>query len=127
MVTTLATRGSEGVAVIHDRNPLFVQLSDGSIRNAYTLRIVNKQPMPRRFALSVDGVPEAKLEVTGAVSTVEDGRPVVEVGPDQTFELRVLVSTHAKLPAEASLGVTFHIIDVASGESSSAPDHFKGP
>ncbi|MBB3773131.1 cytochrome c oxidase accessory protein FixG [Angulomicrobium tetraedrale] len=127
MVATLATRGSEGVAVIHDRNPLFVQLSDGSIRNAYTVRLVNKQPLPRRFAIAVEGVPEAQVEVAGAVSTVEDGRPVVEVGPDQTYELRVLVSTHAKLPASASLPVTFHITDVAGGETSAAPDHFKGP
>ncbi|ADH91725.1 cytochrome c oxidase accessory protein CcoG [Ancylobacter novellus DSM 506] len=127
MVATLAMRGSEGLSAIHDRNPLFVQLSDGSIRNAYTLRIVNKQSMPRRFALSVEGVPEAQLEVVGGISEIEDGRPVVAVGPDQTFELRALVSTHAKLPAEASLPVTFKITDVAGGETSIAPDHFKGP
>ncbi len=104
-----------------------MQLSDGSIRNAYTLRIVNKQPMPRRFALSVEGVPEAQLEVVGGLSEVENGRPVVEVGPDQTYELRALVSTHAKLPLGASLPVTFKITDVAGGETSIAPDHFKGP
>ncbi|CAA0113456.1 Uncharacterised protein [Starkeya nomas] len=127
MVAALATRGSEGVSVIHDRNPLFVQLSDGSIRNAYTLRIVNKQPMPRRFAISVEGVPEARLEIAGGIAETENGQPVVEVGPDQTYELRALVSTHARLPANASLGVTFHIADVAGGETSSAPDHFKGP
>jgi len=127
MVATLATRGSEGVAVIHDRNPLFVQLSDGSIRNAYTLRLVNKQPLPRRFAISIEGVPEARLEIAGGISETENGHPVVEVGPDQTYELRALVSTHAKLPAGASLPVTFHITDVAGGETSAAPDHFKGP
>jgi cytochrome c oxidase accessory protein FixG len=34
MVYTLATRDSEGISVIHDRNPMFVRLSDGSLRNA---------------------------------------------------------------------------------------------
>ncbi|MCS0503061.1 cytochrome c oxidase accessory protein CcoG [Ancylobacter mangrovi] len=127
MVATLAMRGSESVAVIHDRNPLFVQLSDGAIRNAYTLRLVNKQSMPRRFAISVTGVPQARLEIAGGTTGMEDGRPVVEVGPDQTFELRALVSTEARLPANASLEMSFQITDVASGETSSAPDHFKGP
>jgi polyferredoxin len=30
--------------VLHERNPLFVRLSDGSIRNAYTVRLLNKRP-----------------------------------------------------------------------------------
>ncbi|MBS9476758.1 cytochrome c oxidase accessory protein CcoG [Ancylobacter radicis] len=127
MVYSLAARGTESVSVLHDRNPLFVQLSDGSIRNAYTMRIVNKQPMPRRFAVAVEGVPQARLEVAGGVSAVENGHPVIEVGPDQTYELRVLLSTHAKLPAEASLGITFSITDVAGGQTSTVFDHFKGP
>lgn len=127
MVATLAMRGSEGVSVIHDRNPLFVRLSDGSLRNAYTLRIVNKQSLPRRFAIAVEGVPEARLEVVGGISETENGHPVVEVGPDQTYELRALISTSAKLPANASLPVTFSVTDVIGGETTTAPDHFKGP
>ena len=46
---------AQAISVIHDRNPLFVRLSDGAIRNAYTVRIVNKRVEPRDFALSVDG------------------------------------------------------------------------
>ncbi len=127
MLYTLAARSTEGVSVLHDRNPLFVQLSDGAIRNAYTMRIVNKQNMPRRFALSVSGVPEARLDVAGGVSTLVNGSPVIEVGPDQTYELRVLVSTQAKLPPNASLPAEFAVTDVAGGQVSRAPDHFKGP
>ncbi|MCB4770596.1 cytochrome c oxidase accessory protein CcoG [Ancylobacter sp. Lp-2] len=126
MALVLATRGSEGLSVIHDRNPLFVQLSDGSIRNGYTLRLVNKLLVPRRFALSVEGVPEARLEVIGEAAS-PGADPVVSVGPDQTYELRVLVSTAARLPANASLPVTFHLTDVAGGETVSVADHFKGP
>jgi Polyferredoxin len=32
--------------VLHDRQPLFVQLSDGSIRNKYELKIMNKTDQP---------------------------------------------------------------------------------
>ena len=126
MASLLATRGSEALSVIHDRNPLFVRLSDGSVRNAYTLRIVNKQLLPRRFAISVEGVPEASLDVVGEVAP-PGAAPVVAVGPDQTYELRVLVSTAARLPANASLDVTFRLKDIAGGEVVAVTDHFKGP
>ena len=42
MTYALATRHDDAISVLHDRNPLFVHLSDGSLRNAYTLRILNK-------------------------------------------------------------------------------------
>ena len=35
MLYTLATGRVLDVSVLHDRNPLFVSLSDGSVRNAY--------------------------------------------------------------------------------------------
>ena len=127
MLYVLATRGYESVSVIHDRNPLFVQLSDGSIRNAYTLRIVNKELQPRHFAIRLSGVPDAQVDIVGDAVRSTGDDPVIAVGPDQTEELRVLVSTHAKLPANASLGVTFEILDIESGRSTTAPDHFKGP
>jgi len=127
MLYALATRGYESVSVIHDRNPLFVRLSDGSIRNAYTLRIVNKELQPRHFAVRVEGVPEAQVDIVGEAVRATGDDPVIAVGPDQTEELRVLVSTRARLPANASLGMTFQILDLESGRSTSAPDHFKGP
>ena len=42
MAYALATRHNDAMNVLHDRNPLFVRLSDGSLRNAYTVRILNK-------------------------------------------------------------------------------------
>ena len=42
MTYTLATRRNDGVSVIHDRNPMFVRLSDGALRNGYAIRILNK-------------------------------------------------------------------------------------
>ena len=49
MLYTLATRDSEGISVIHDRNPMYVRLSDGALRNGYTIRIVNKRLKYRDF------------------------------------------------------------------------------
>lgn len=122
MLGALATRSNESLAAIHDRNPLFVRLSDGAIRNAYTLRIANKALDERQFLLSVSGLPGAALDVIG--SGVE---AAISVGPDQTRELRVLVTTHTPLEGGASLPVTFIIRDKATGIEARAADHFFGP
>ena len=47
MLYALATRTLLDVNVLHDRNPLAVTLSDGSIRNAYTVRLLNKRGYDR--------------------------------------------------------------------------------
>jgi cytochrome c oxidase accessory protein FixG len=126
MLYTLATRQDEGISVIHDRNPLFVRLSDGELRNGFTVRILNKSLERRSFALTVDGLPDLDLKVVG--DTVTTGRTaIVSVGPDQTYELRALVSTHSPLPPAASVPLTFTITDTNSGRRSSAADHFRGP
>ncbi len=121
MLATLVNRSTEGVAAIHDRNPLFVKLSDGSIRNAYTLRLTNKQRQERTFGLSIAGVPGGTLQVMGG----DAGDLVVDA--DQTREIRVLVTTPEKLPASASLPITFQIRDVATGAQAQVRDHFIGP
>jgi cytochrome c oxidase accessory protein FixG len=122
----LATRRSEGISVIHDRNPLFVRLSDGELRNAFTVRILNKSLERRSFVLAVDGLADIDLKVVGDAATT--GRMVIiSVGPDQTHELRALVSTYSPLPPAASVPLTFSITDAKTGERASAVDHFRGP
>ena len=65
MLYTLATRRSEGITVIHDRNPIYVRLADGSIRNAFTVHILNKSLETRLFLLTVDGLPGVDVQAGG--------------------------------------------------------------
>ena len=126
MLFALATRSDEGLSVIHDRNPMFVRLSDGELRNAYTIRILNKALEPRTFALTLEGLPDLDLKVVGATSA--SGRTVlIAVGPDQTHEVRALVSTYSHLPKKASIPLRFRIADTKTGERASAVDYFRGP
>jgi len=123
MTFTLATRTAQGISVIHDRNPIFVRLSDGALRNAYTVRISNKRSERREFTLSISGLSGSLLDI---VQTRPDGRFVVDVGPDQTREVRVLVTDYADMPS-ASTPITFHLYDVLTGERASAGDYFRAP
>jgi cytochrome c oxidase accessory protein FixG len=125
MVYTLATRATLGINALHDRNPIFVQMSDGSVRNGYTVRLLNKQPQPRRLTLAVEGLPGAVLEIVG-VATAAAGRQAVEIGPDQTRELRVLVTLPGRTPA-AVHSIDFVVVADGDGETARAADHFRGP
>jgi polyferredoxin len=111
--------------VIHDRNPMFVRLSDGSLRNAYNVRIVNKRLQPREFSIGIAGLPMARIDLVG-VPARADEQPVIEVGPDQTREVRVLVTDRGSAE-QASRPIAFHLTDVATGEAAEARDHFFAP
>jgi cytochrome c oxidase accessory protein FixG len=126
MLHTLATRSTEGLTVIHDRNPLYVRLKDGELRNGFTVRILNKALETRSFVLTVEGLSDIDLKVVGEAAG--SGRmTLITVGPDQTHELRALVSTYSTLPTAASMPLTFRITDVKTGAKASAADHFFGP
>jgi cytochrome c oxidase accessory protein FixG len=125
MLFTLIGRVNYGIAVIHDRNPLYVRLSDGSIRNAYAIRFTNKESEPRRFGLSVSGIEQATIEIIGAERDAA-GHEIVEVGADQTREVRVLVASRTKQPGQ-SMPIAF----TATGEDGAAmatvTDFFRAP
>ena len=132
MLYTLLTRKTEGLSVIHDRNPVYVRLSSGELRNAYTVRISNKKVTTQRFKLSVSGLDAAHIDIIGA----DNAEDIAEVGPDRTRELRVLVSTKAELPAMASIPLTFELTAISATdlnpatppvETMQVKDFFRGP
>ncbi|WP_046865660.1 cytochrome c oxidase accessory protein CcoG [Microvirga massiliensis] len=123
MIGALAFRDTMGLSVIHDRNPIFVRLSDGSIRNAYTIRVSNKHLAPRHYTLSVEGLP-ARLEAIGTEAGSENTANF-SVGPDQTFEARVLLT--ASDHVSSATIVTFVLTDAESGEMVRVSDNFRGP
>jgi len=126
MLYTLATRYSEGISVIHDRNPMFVRLADGALRNGYTIRIVNKQLKYRDFIITVDGLPSTLVDFVGLPPRA-DGRQLVTVGPDQTKEVRVMVTDYSATPPAPSTTILFKLIDINSGDVAEMRDHFFGP
>jgi len=53
---------SLGLNVLHERQPLFVRLSDGSIQNKYTLKIVNKTEKSLDVNISLQGPEGIRLK-----------------------------------------------------------------
>ncbi len=54
MLKSLVFKTAIEVNMIANRNPIFVKMSDGSIRNGYNLRIVNKTLKDKYFSLKPD-------------------------------------------------------------------------
>ncbi|HEY0234045.1 MAG TPA: 4Fe-4S dicluster domain-containing protein, partial [Afipia sp.] len=125
MLYALLTRTFLDVSVLHDRNPVAVRLSDGSVRNGYTLRLLNKRAFDRNVVIAIDGVSNPKVHVVG-IDTGTQGMPTVVLGPDQTMELRVLV-TAAPDETQKSVPLTFRVTDTSRGEATSATDNFVMP
>ena len=125
MLYTLVTRSFLDIKVLHDRNPLFVTLSDGSVRNAYTLHFLNKRNYDRTVSLNVEGLPRVQVTAVGDDPAV-DGRPLIKVGPDRTREVRVLLTVPRDAKLQNSTPVTFRITDVVGGETASRATIFSG-
>jgi cytochrome c oxidase accessory protein FixG len=126
MLYALLTRSLLDLNVLHDRNPVAVKLSDGSIRNGYTLRFLNKRGFDRVIAVDIDGPVNAQIHVVGVDSVTPD-RPMIVLGRDQTTELRVLVTAPFDEKAEKTQPVKFRVTDIGLGEVAAATDHFVTP
>ncbi|MBB4197263.1 cytochrome c oxidase accessory protein CcoG [Rhodoblastus sphagnicola] len=121
---SLATRNTLGVDVMHDRNPIYVALSDGSLRNGYTIRALNKLGAARDFKLTLDGLPKGQIEVLGQKSS--DGVDI-HVEADQTLEMRVMITTPPDAAPPTSTPIKLVLTDAKTGEKAARADFFKGP
>ncbi len=92
MLVTLVNRSQLDVNVVPDRNPLFVMLSDGAIRNGYTVKILNKRQAERSFRLSIEGLPGAAMEMVGEDETSRTSLDIT-VEPDKLKAVKIYVST----------------------------------
>lgn len=91
MLVHLALRDRLELNVVHDRNPQYVLESDGSIRNGYTLRVLNMVPMPRRVEISLSGLEGATMRIPEF--SKEDARSfTMDVQPDVATALKVFVT-----------------------------------
>ena len=126
LLSLLTLRSDLDLNVLHERNPLFVTLSDGSIRNSYTIKVLNKAREDRRFALSVGGLEGAKLQVIG-IEENSGGVPTVSAKPDTVATWLVTVAVpRDQLEAKAQ-DVVFTLTDLESGTTASHDNVFRGP
>ena len=126
LIISLTLRDRIGLNVLHDRNPQYVLLSDGSIRDGYTVKILNMIPEPRNFILSLDGLPGASLTIQD-VEPDAQGRHVVAVEPDRLKTLRVFVTMPHNSLNEARTDFVFEVRDENGAEHARYKATFLAP
>ncbi|ACI94451.1 cytochrome c oxidase accessory protein CcoG [Afipia carboxidovorans OM5] len=126
LLYALLTRDRLQVNVLADRNPQFVVLSDGSIRNGYTIKLLNMIPEPRTITVTMQNLPGADMSVVGMDQHVERSF-VVEVEPDKLKTLKVYVRQPRENIASSRQHFTFVVEDKSSHESDRYEATFDAP
>lgn len=117
MLYALISRPPVELHVLHDRNPLFVQLSDGQIRNGYILKILNKTHMPKTYRLSLKNLEEFYINVKAAGNAAIDN---LKVSPGGVATYHIQVSSPIE-PAEP-INITFTLTDAENPAAFSTYD-----
>src|SRR3546814_12660460 len=82
-----------------ERSPLYVQLSDGAIRNDYTLKLRNMELRPRRVEVAIDGLPGARLWIDGGSRETARQSLVMPLAPDSVTSARLFIVAPGEGPA----------------------------
>jgi cytochrome c oxidase accessory protein FixG len=94
----LLNRPAMDMHALRDRNPTFVRLHDGAVRNGYTLKIANRTFEPQTVAVEFRGVAGARLRMPGEAA----GRTVaVTIPANEVRAVRVFVTAE---PADTAPG-----------------------
>ena len=122
MVYALFIRPDIEMTVSPVRNPTFVTLSDGAVRNAYELRLRNKHGAPRMFGLQVGGDLRLNLQIQGSPYSA------IEVPANETMKVRVyLTAPGASAPATADeTAIRFWVEDLGNGDRAHGNSLFNG-
>ncbi|MEW5729005.1 MAG: cytochrome c oxidase accessory protein CcoG [Pseudomonadota bacterium] len=124
---SLGTRKDIEINVLHERSPLFVQLSDGSIRNGYTYKVLNMVRKDRAFTLSVAGIEGASLQVVGD-DAGEGPQVELDVTGDEVGTFRVYVSAPAASADGKATPMTFVLTEKGGdGRAIRSDTVFAGP
>ncbi|MBK1621074.1 cytochrome c oxidase accessory protein CcoG [Lamprobacter modestohalophilus] len=109
------------VKVLHERAPLFVQLSDGSVQNKYTLKVLNKSEQDLTVRISAES--SAPIILLGAEE------PLLTRSGEVTPMIVFVKIKRSDLPGE-TLPVTFHATTTLSDNTEIAAEResaFFGP
>ncbi len=105
MLFTLGQRTRLDLAVQRDRNPVYVRLSDGSIRNNYTLNIRNMETRPRIVDVYVEGLPGAVVWTPEGKREFAKQNVNFAVGPDAVHKVRLFIAAPAEGPARTEFTI----------------------
>jgi len=114
LLFALGVRKHIDISVAKDRNPAFMLMSDGRIRNAYTVKLLNMENRPRAMEIGLLGLDGAvmwrdDMPRTDAARTLRH-----TVSADQAAPVRIYVIAPPGTPAQ-SFSFTLRALDAEGG------------
>lgn len=126
MMFTLGARSRLDLSVAHDRNPLWVRMSDGSVRNAFTVKLRNMQSRPRLVTLSLDGLSGGTMWEAMQDEAKRNRSITFTIPADQVSEQRIYV--HAPQAGRPGETFAFTLSPHDAGDTPArASTHFERP
>ncbi|MEZ5710616.1 MAG: cytochrome c oxidase accessory protein CcoG [Blastomonas sp.] len=89
MLFSLGNRTRIDISALQDRNPVFVQLANGDVRNAYTIKLRNMENRPRSFIIGYEGLEGARIWQNERERDAAGQQIRVDVPADSVGRLRV--------------------------------------
>ena len=126
MLFALGVRTRLDISVQQDRNPIFVRLSDGTIRNAYTIKLRNMEARPRPMQVSVTGLANAKMWTDAGSRDQASSALTTMVAADSVEKLRVFLLLPSAGPVREDFAFTVRATD-REGGGYSEPARFERP
>lgn len=114
MLGSLFFRKTLDVNVQRDRAPLFVPLSTGLVRNAYTVKVLNKADHSRNVRIRIKGVEGGQLQANEM--PVVNNSVVLTAGPDRVAQVRLFVVANPERLEHRSVPVMVEVTSSKDGE-----------
>ncbi|WP_371395700.1 cytochrome c oxidase accessory protein CcoG [Fretibacter rubidus] len=117
MLYSLMNRVMLDMNVLRDRLPNYVTLSDGAVRNGYTIKVLNKSAEERNLVLTVEDLPSPNITVMGAL---DKQSTTLRVPADETRDFKIYVSESQLSNLDQKTDFNFKLEDMDTSETANA-------
>jgi cytochrome c oxidase accessory protein FixG len=115
MLFGLVQRTRVDISAQQDRNPVYVRLSDGDIRNGYTVKIRNMQARPREMEIALEGVEGGRMWSDGGTRETAARTLRTTVPADTLSKLRVFVVAPGRGAPREDIAFAVRALDAEGG------------
>lgn len=116
MLFVLGNRNRLDLAAQQDRSPAYVQLSNGDIRNTFTVSLRNMENRPRDVAVSVAGLPGASIWTDTIARKPDQDSITVTVPADSVGKLKLFVVAPGDVAVDQPFTLTATGLDAAADD-----------
>ena len=111
MLFALGNRTRIDISANHDRNPVYVQLADGHVRNSYTVNLRNMENRPREMIIGMTALEGGVIWSNEGSREGAGQRLTTTVSADSVARLRVYVAAPGTGPEREDFALTVTAAD----------------